>query len=580
MSARARATQAEAPPPGLAAALRTGEVSRTLPVGIGLAALGALSGVLAAVSGVVRDVGPAYPAWPLVALLALAPPVVAVVAAQRGSVDAAAGVLAGSGVVAAGRLLIDAQFLVDATVAARPELMAPPSSVLPLAPVGLGALLAADALAAAAGLLALRFVQSGGEGTRGEGRRQWRTVAGSGAAFVVVFGLLSQPYLSDDAYLADRSVLDLSSMALAGVLLLGAGMPFAAALAATAQSVRLGNAVLLGLALGAGGLVLPVLAAVLVVPWLHFAAGPVIALAGIAALVAVAVLPQRSATDQTSGVPAESDVRVEVRMPRLRWLHVATGALAMVTAGFAVAGSRLPFVRLPDGSAASLTPGQWSLLPAGGVLGALGVALLVPALARTVRPALSAAWSAVVVAGTAALALPLAASDLPVDVATGSGAVLTVIAVVVSVLVAGCSVVAGMVERETADVEPVGSWLRWPAGAASVLAVVAFAMPVVSSARYAGTALVGDVSISSAGLLVGLLVVAAACALAPSSRPERAAALLAGAAAVLVVRLLELPAITAAGDARATAAAGFWIGSAAVAALVATAGAAVLRNRR
>lgn len=594
MAARARATGVEASPPGLAAALRRGEVSHALPAGIGLAAVGAVAAVVAAITGVVRDVGPAYPAWPLLALLAVAPPAVAVVAAQRGGLDTAAGVLAGSAVVAVGRLFIDAQFLVDATVVARPELMAPPSSILPLHPLGLGALLAADVLTAGSGFLALRAVPSGAEGTRGDARRQRWTVAGSAAAFVVVLGLLMRPYLSDDAYLTDRGVLDVSSIGLAGVLLLGVGLPFAAALAATARSSALGTAVLLGLALGAAGLVLPLLAAVFAVPWLHFGVGPVIALAGIAALVAVAFVPQRStgptseertvptaSADPTDpAAPGEPDVRVEVRMPRLRWLHVATGALAVLTAGFAVAAARLPLVQLPDGSVASRPAGQWLLLPAGGVLGVLGVALLVPAVARMVRPALSIAWSAVVVAATAALALPLAAADLPVDVGTGSGAVLAVLAVVGSLLVAGSSVVAGMVERETADPEPVGPWLHWPVAAAAVLAVVAFALPMVTSERYPGTALLGDLAFSSAGLLAGLLVVVAGCALAPNCRPPRAAAVLAGAATVLVVRLLELPAIVATGDAAATAGAGFWAGGAAVAVLVATAGAVVFRELR
>lgn len=579
MAARARATGVEASPPGLAAALRTGEVSRALPVGIGLAAVGAVAAVVAAITGVVRDVGPAYPAWPLLALLAVAPPAVAVVAAQRGGVDTAAGVLAGSAVVAAGRLFIDAQFLVDATVAARPELMAPPSSILPLHPLGLGALLAADVLTAGGGLLALRAVPSGAEGTRGDARRQRWTVAGSAAAFVVVLGLLMRPYLSDDAYLTDRGVLDVSSIGLAGVLLLGVGMPFAAALAATARSSALGKAGLLGLAVGAAGLVLPLLAAVIAVPWLHFGVGPVIASAGIAVLLALAFVPQRSA-GTAPAAPGEPDVRVEVRMPRLRWLHVATGALAVATAGFAVAAARLPLVQLPDGSAASRPAGQWLLLPAGLVLGVLGVALLVPAVARTVRPTLSIAWSAVVVAATAALALPLAAADLPVDVGTGSGAVLAVLAVVGSLLVAGSSVVAGMVERETADPEPAGPWLRWPVAAAAVLAVVAFALPMVTSERYQGTALLGDLAFSSAGLLAGLLVVVAGCALAPYSRPPRAAAVLAGVAVVLVVRLLELPAIGATGDAAATPGVGFWAGGAAVAVLVATVGAVVFRELR
>ena len=114
-----------------------------------------------------------------------------------------------------------------------------------------------------------------------------------------------------------------------------------------------------------------------------------------------------------------------------------------------------------------------------------------------------------------------------------------------------------------------------PAGAAVLFSIGAFALPMITAPDYTAPGIFSEFRFASWGLLTGLLVVAGAAALAAFSRPQRAAGLLFGAAAVVGVHLLEAP-MTGDRVADAAAGQGTWL---ALACLLAMVAAAVMASR-
>lgn len=503
------------------------------------------SGLLAAGAflDVVEGARPAYPASLLLVVLAVLPVGLAVAFLARSKPGAAAGVLVGAGVVAIGRALLDAQFAIDPSLTARPELAVPAPYEAAPTWLGLSVLLAGHALMVIAGYVALGVSNRLSDDAAVPMRfRSPLLFAATAAALLFSLGLLLAPFTSDDANLIGRSPLDGPPVALTGALLLVASLPLAAALAVTARSWELAVGMLLGLAVGGAAVVLPGLVAGLVVPWLHLGAGPFVALLGLAGLVVVTAIPVDRFVDEK---PAIGDSSVRARLPRQRWLYPAIGALALVAGGCAVAGAKAPLVRATESGAVLPNPSQWLLMPAGVVVGVLGLAMFVPAAAAVVRPALSVAWVSVLLAGASALELPLAVADLPIQTETGAGVVLIGISGVASLLVFAWSLVAGVIEREDAERVAVGPNMMWPAAITGVLAIGAFGMPVVTGPRYQGSGLFWAFDVSFGGVFAALVAVLGVVAIVGRSRPPQAVALLVGALLLVGVRLLDAHRISA-----------------------------------
>ncbi|MEC3982435.1 hypothetical protein QMK34_45175, partial [Amycolatopsis sp. H20-H5] len=148
----------------------------------------------------------------------------------------------------------------------------------------------------------------------------------------------------------------------------------------------------------------------------------------------------------------------------------------------------------------------------------------------------------------------------------GPGVVATFIALGLATLTALAAVVAGVVEREDAEDESRASGaVLTPVVAAGVLAIVAFGLPTFTAPDYVPAGLWSNFDIPSWGLLATILVVLGALALAVRARPVPSAAALTGVALLMALRAAELP-LVGSSIAGATAAAGFWLSLAAVAA--------------
>ncbi len=115
---------------------------------------------------------------------------------------------------------------------------------------------------------------------------------------------------------------------------------------------------------------------------------------------------------------------------------------------------------------------------------------------------------------------------------------------------------------------------------AGLFAVGAFALPTMRGADYTAPDIIKNFDpIVSSTLIAALLVLLAGLAVALRSRPERGAALLAGAALLVGVRALELP-MTGARIAEVAAGPGTWLAVACVAALLVSAGLMASRASR
>ncbi|MEU6129303.1 hypothetical protein ABZ805_09040 [Saccharopolyspora sp. NPDC047091] len=592
---RPTAPEPTGPPTGLTAA-------------IALSALGALLAAFAPLLGLVApDMPTGFTSWPWLLVPALIPAVLAAV--FRGSRPAlAAAVLLGPAVLAPGRLVQDAQLVVDAGLAARPELLLP-DTLDPLGPaLGTWLLLAGHLLALAAGVLALiagrglfdhadgssdafgsfgedafagsSVAEAAADGAPGRGRagarRQGLLALVLCATAIAAVGLLMGPFTSEDPYLLAKPAVEAPVPVALGSLLLAIAVPAAAAFMSGSADRDLVRGGLLGLAAGLAAVAVPPLVAVALLPRLQFGWGPALELGAALVLVGLAVEGGRD--------PARGSG--DVRLPALTRLLRTAGALAVLAGALAITGALTPHLEMPSWvDDPSLYPARL-LWPGGVLLVLLGAALLVPSIAAAVRPALAVAWTAVPLAGAAALDTVLTATQVA-GANAAPGAWISGGAMACALLAAITAALAGGVEREEVDLaEPdwhpergaddlaERSWrpaVAVPAAVAALLGLAAVLLPVLAAPDYTAPGVFTRFSTSSWGLIGAGVAVLVAAVLAVRSRPPRAAALLVGAALVMAVRALEFP-LTAGRAEGAVPGPGLWCAiAAAVVLLVAAA---------
>ncbi|NIJ14130.1 hypothetical protein FHU38_004474 [Saccharomonospora amisosensis] len=541
--------------------------SATLLSALVVAGLAASLMAAGAMVPVVDGAEPAFTSAPLLDVLAFLPVAVATALVLSSRHAAAAGVLVGAAALAPGRLVLDLQFAADPSVASRPELYMPGDLVTRAPATGLWLLLAGHLAAAVAGLLALRSVgvkPTVAVGAPGSpepsvdadevGAQRWRQrwlLVVVVTAVIAACGLLMAPFGSEDVYLLGRNAFEGPAAAMAGYLLLACALPVGAAFLITSSAtVDFARGGLAGLAVGVAALAAPHVVSGASLEAVDLSAGPLVALVGAAGLLAVAATRPHGRVESGASA-AELDQpghAPQASVPGQLRLQLVTGVLAMLTAIVAVIGSFTAQVSTGSSAEAPESPARWLLLVSGLVVGVLGSTMFVPAVAAAVRPVLSVAWVAVLVAGTAVLDTAITATGVPGTMSAGPGVLWTWLAMFAAVVAACCSAVTGIVERENAEATMVGGAITRaglnmlaPLAAAAILAVAAFGMPVVVAPDYVEPGLWSDFGTPSWGLLAGAITVLAVLALATISRPVRAAGLLIGVAAVLGLRAAALP---------------------------------------
>ncbi|HWE88155.1 MAG TPA: hypothetical protein VG317_01675 [Pseudonocardiaceae bacterium] len=543
---------------------------------VGLAAAGAVLLAIGPLSPVVTPSTRAgFEARPLLFVLGLLPAGVAVGFALRGRQQAVGGALMAAALVAPGQLLMDAQLLVNGSLAVRPELAMPATLATLHGDRGAWLLLVGLGLTIVAGLLAAgQSVDRASRlpGPDRPGARQGPMITALCLGIAASIGLVSAPFSSDDVYLIASGALDGPPLMVAGGLMVAVAVPLAALIGAATVDAAAARGWLLGVAAVLAVLSLPRIVSGLAVAGLHPAWGPYLALIAAAGLALLAGFAGRTAPGLAE---SSADQPGEMRLPGQIRLHLAAGAVGVLAAVAALAGSFTslfsglpalpPDFPQPDASAGRL------VVPAAVLVGLLGAALLVPRWAAAVRPAFAVAWVAIPLTGAGAVDAALSAGSIN-GVALGPGLWLVVLAALASVVAGCCAGLAGGVERDDVDLTDVSAqpMLLAPAVAAVLLSFGALGLPV-SRGDYLVAGLWSDFRIASWGLALGLVAVIVAVVLAPFCRPARATALLLGAAGVVVVRLLELP-LAQENNAGISAASGAWLAGACAVALVAGAG--------
>ncbi|MBB5924143.1 hypothetical protein FHR81_005220 [Actinoalloteichus hoggarensis] len=602
-----------------------GSSSTTLPdddsrlwIAIAVAGGGALLATLAPLTGLTTPASaPGFASWPLTALIHLLPATLAALFAVRGRPGVAVGLLIASALVAPGRALADGVLLVDAASAVRPELIRL-ATLEPTGP-GLGAVLlvVAHLAALSAGVIAyvgsrvdagpshgIAFgavpgpgLDTGSSAASADsddverlsgipdraapvqaGRRQGTAIT---ALFVIVaacLGLAGAPFSSEDPYLLSKAVLDADGLVLGGWVAAFLGLVVSTLLATAARDTDGDRALggLLGTALLVFALAAPSVAAGLFAAELKTTAGPVFALvaAFVLALLALRITPRPSSRTTAEGVD-------EVRLPGARRLRRAAGVPALL-AGLALAGGAvLPGLAPTDRLTAAPVNHQAGLLvPAAVLLILFGVGLLVSVSSTVARPALVVGWLAAPMVAAVSLDVVFAANQL-VGAGLGAGAWLVMAAVPLAGAGGFLAWTAGAVEREDVDLS------EWPADLPSVIpaamvalwALGAFALPVLESEELRPAGILSNFQIASWSQVLGLLGVVVAVALAPRSRPAQAAGLFLGAAALLLLRVLEYP-LTSDRVADAAPGPGLWLGLCGVAVSAVGAGVVFRATRR
>ncbi|HEX4703923.1 MAG TPA: hypothetical protein VH352_17475, partial [Pseudonocardiaceae bacterium] len=208
--------------------------------------------------------------------------------------------------------------------------------------------------------------------------------------------------------------------------------------------------------------------------------------------------------------------------------------------------------------------------------GLLSLGMFVRRLAPSLRPVLSVAFAAVPLAGAEALDAAFGGSGLD-GVTLGPAAWFTGLALLTSAVASVCAGLAGGVERDDVDVTLVTTerTVLVPSVLGVLLAIGAFGLPVVRAQGYAEAGIVTNFQVTSWGLLVALITVVTAGLVAPRSRPARAAGMLIGAAAVLLVRVLEYP-LTSGRIVNSSTGLGAWFALASCVVLLIAAGAAAM----
>ena len=552
------------------------------PTRLRIALLVALAGAALTVAGVSQGLVAGAPAAGfssgfLLAALALAPAVASALFVLFGRALVAAGVLTGAALLAPGLALVDAQFVVDALQAARPEMLVPTSLAALEPSLGAYLVLAGHVAAGVAGLLAAG--RAGADPSSDYFAALDRTVSVSArgaamgwalaAATVSIAGLFFPPFRSDNAFLLARDLVDSPTLVRYGGILLALTLLIGGVAAAGNARPPVARGMSVGLLLALAWLSLPQVFAVAAIDWLHVERG-----GGLLTLVPLALLVVVMFVLRGDREPA--DERAELQLETSP-LHLITGVLGVLTGVAAIAGAIGALVVVEGGDQPESYANR-QLIPAGIIVILLGAALFTK-WAGAVRPAFVVSLGAVAVVGLASLdaaftgtTIPGTAFNIPVvtaEVRVGAGVWFAVVAIVLAAISAVAAAVAGGAERDDVDLteRKLHTRVAIPVGAAILLAVGAFAFPMIVAPDFTAPGIFTEFRLASWGLLIGFAVVAGAAAVAAFARPKRAAALLLGGAAVVGVHLLELP-MTGDRVADAAAGQGTWLSLACLAALV------------
>ncbi|GAA0525550.1 hypothetical protein GCM10011581_14380 [Saccharopolyspora subtropica] len=531
-------------------------------VGAALVGLGPLAGLVA------PGASAAFAAWPLLLPLALAAPALAAAFAKVGHPATAAALLIGPAVLAPGRLVLDLQFLVNAGRAARPELLRVDTLDAYTPSAGTWLLLAGHVASLVGGLLAVRGIQHGEE-SAGAHRQGLLTLVLC-AGFLAAVAVLMAPFASDDPYLLPNPAVDAPLPVLVGSVLLAVGAPTAAGFFAGAGDPDVARGGLLGLAVALAGIVLPPLVAVAVLDQLTLAWGPVLGLVAVVALATLALPAGRNRSVEATG---------DLSLPTFTRLIALAAVFALIAGTLALVAAAMPQVEMPFGLRDPSPYPARVLWPAGGLLVLVGGLLLLPRVGRWLRPVLPVVWVVVPLAAAGVLdAVFTAMQAAEAEADYGSWAAGA--AVLFAALAAAIAAVAGGVERDDVDLTEMAMHrlVLFPSLVALPLGAGAFSVPVVTASDYTAPGVFTAFSTASWGLVIALAAVVGAAVLAPMCRPQRAAALLCGAALVVSVRVLEYP-LTAGRFPDANPGPGLWFGLACTAVLLGTALAAA-RSRR
>jgi len=535
-----------------------------------LSVAGAVLAYVGVRQGLVDGPPPAFSSGGLLLILAAAPPVLAILAVLFGRAPTAAGILAGAGLLAPGLALVDAQVLSDALAVSRPEFFVP-TSLAALSPAsGAYLLLAGHVVAVIAGLLAAGRAGAdpdsdyyaaldAGLDTSGRGRAiGWALAAGS----VSVVGLLFPPFKSDNAFIVAQDLIASPALVRYGGLLIVLTILIGAVAAAVNPRPPLARGMALGLFLALAWLVVPQLAAVARVDWLHLEPWPLFAIIPIGLLAAVLFFVGDDSRD------------TEQKDIQLSGSPLLTGILGVLTGIAAIVAD----VDQPESFA------NRQLLPAGILIILLSVGLFTR-WASAVRPAFVVALAAVPLVGLGALDTAFTATSagnlMPgiavttVETRVGAAVWFIIAAFVLAAAGAVAAAITGGAERDDVDRSKRNLHLRYaiPAAGGVLFAIGAFTSPMIKASGYTPPGIWTDFRLASWGLLIGLLVVVGAAVVAALARPVRAAGLLAGAAVVAGIHLLELP-LTGDRVAGAQAGGGTWLSLACFVALLAAAVAA------
>ncbi|MBA8822725.1 hypothetical protein FHX42_000054 [Saccharopolyspora lacisalsi] len=552
-----------------------GVASNRLGVAVTLAGIGALLTGLAVLFGLVRPAAPpVFTSWPLLLVLAALPPLSAAAFARAQRPVSAAALLVGPAALAVGRLVVDVQLVVDAGLAARPALLLPRTLTALTPSVGVWLLLAGHVVTVLAGVLAFGAVggdhsASAGRVSAGATRRPGLLTAVLLVTIPTAAGFLVKSFASDDPYLVPKSAVEAPLPVLSGCLLLAVALPVASGFLVDLAAPAFARGGLLGLAFATAGVSVPPLSAALLVRDLSPSWGAVVGTVGAVLLGLLAVPAGRGNTRERLG---------EVRLPSLRGLLLSAALLSTLAGLLAAGGALLPQLHMPAG-APDVTPYSARMsAPAGAVLILLGAGLCHPRLAERVRPALAVGWVLVPLASAPTLETVLATTQAT-GAEVGFGAWASGLAVLPAALAGSVAAVAGGVERDEVDLTERSARrdLIVPAVLAALLALGAFSLPVMRAPGYTPPGVFTDFSTTSWGLVAALAAVLGAVGLAPVCRPRRVVALLSGAAAVVLLRVLELP-LTAGRVADPVPGTGLWFGLGCVVLLGAAIGVVLRRD--
>lgn len=534
-----------------------------------VAVIGALLIGLAPVVGVVTPhTPPAFASWPVLLLFAVLPPVLAGWFAWKGSAVLAAALLLGPAALAPGRMVLDSQLAVDAGLAARPELFLPVTLVRLTPSLGLWLLMCGNGAAILAGVLAMTGVGRTRDPVPGgfdvdtmaaTSRKQGQLAFVLCVAVLGAVGVLLAQFGSSTPFLVPRAAVDSPLPVFAGSLLVAVGLPTVGGFVAGSADREMARGGLLGLAIALAAIVAPPLVAATFLAEIRYGTGAVLGLLAALALAGLA---------WSAGRSGQRDRGAVTRIPSLTRLLVLTGGLSVLAGALAIVGAVSPQWELPSGVSTVSYPARM-LWPAGLMMVVLGAASLFPAAALRIRPVLSIAWVVVPLAATAALDTVFAAAQ-GAGANAGAGAWEEGFAAALATLAGVAAALAGAVERDDVDLTEVvvrrGSAV--PSLVVFPLAVAGFATPVLAAPGFTAPGLFAEFQVTSWGLVLGLAAVIAAIVLAPLCRPERAAALLCGAALTVLMRVLELP-LTAARAAGSGPGMGLWWSLGCLVALVA-----------